>query len=179
MNALPYSPGNNRDGDEMSTGTEILARVLHDFPEVVTINIEPQLGLIRFSFLAWELTGARRKEVCRLLQESIATWLALNQKEGGVNKIDTHSRGRLTMLELVRDLFTFTWDEVGIVVEVLRTNLRSHLIVELNEVEGTGYAEPLALTVPTTTVPHQRLLAFRHGGQVCVYKLGGNNQCVY
>ena len=166
----------HRSGDETGDSVNLLTSILVRYPEVATINFDPDQQLLTFTFiLSRPIPG---NGVVSLRDKLLASIDVFNWLDGRSVRYATvvHLPGeQLTRLEVKRDVESLEREEIGLIVEILRQYLKNDLVTEANEPlagEDALFQEEVidqSLQVLKETSGVKCLFAFRDEGRVLVF----------
>lgn len=160
----------------MSESTGLLISLLVRYPEVATINYEPQKRVLKFTFIVKEALSPLKVEA---LKEKLASCLGafyfLTKKGRPLASLGASTYEGLTFLEVKRDVTSLTEEEISLIIGLLRQEFGSSLITEQNdpllEEELLGEEDLIGHMLENVreTKLEKRLIAFREEGRVLVF----------
>lgn len=165
-----------RTKDEVTNSVGLLISILVRYPEVATINFEPDKQILNFTFIISrplgevELTGMET-----ILMDSIEVFNALEGRETGMVALKYQVGDQLTLIEVQRDVDTLILEEISLIVNLFRQHLQPSLVTEINEPlfeEDMLIQEEIIdhmLESVREQVEEKYLYAFREEGRVLVF----------
>ncbi len=164
-------------GREDVTGSVgLLISILVRYPEVATINFDPDRQVLKFTFIASRMLARREiAAVKERLLDSIEVFSMLEGKQTRVSLIDHQICGHLTMIEVQRDVETLVQEEIALIVQLLRQLLEDNLVTEAND---SLFEEDLLIQEEIiehmldsirSTAQDKHLFAFREDDRVLVF----------
>lgn len=166
----------HRGGEESGDSVNLLTSILVRYPEVATINLDPEQQLLTFTFILSRPMPAAG--VAGLREKLLASIDVFNWLEGRGVRYATvvHLPGeQLTRLEVKRDVESLEREEIGLIVELLRQHLKNDLITEADEPlagEDALFQEEVidqSLQILKEASEVKCLFAFRDEGRVLVF----------
>jgi hypothetical protein len=165
-----------KHGGEVSDTIGLLISILVRYPEVGTINYEPQDQVLRFTFmLSQPLAGEAIQQFEKKFRKSLEVYNYLEDREARVINLKYTPYDQLTALEVQRDVTTLSRDEIDLIIALVREEFGSSLVAENNDnimEEELLLQEELIdrmLESVRGTVPERQLIAFREEGRVMVF----------
>jgi len=165
-----------KHGGEVSDSIGLLISILVRFPEVGTINYEPQDQVLRFTFM---LDQPLTKEAIRQFEEkfrkSLEIFNFLEDRVPEVINLKYTQYDQLMALEVQRDVTSLSRNEIGLIIALVRESFEASLVSENNDSimeEELLLQEELIdhmLESVRGTVPQRQLIAFREEGRVMVF----------
>ncbi|OPY58208.1 MAG: hypothetical protein A4E55_01103 [Pelotomaculum sp. PtaU1.Bin035] len=164
----------NRNDVTGSVG--LLISILVRYPEVATINFDPENQLLRFTFMFSkvlddnELSNLKAK-----LMDSIEVYNFLEGKETSLISLSGQYCDNLTIIEIQRDVETLDQEEIALIVELFRQCLNNSLVTEENvqciEEDLIAQEEMIGHMLESMKGSSQDkyLFAFREEGRVLVF----------
>lgn len=174
MTTLGFRYKGNRNNVTDSVG--LLISILLRYPEVATINFDPDHHLLKFTFIYLQVLGNNElKTIKEKLLDSIEVYNHLEGKETRFVSLTHQVCGNLTLLEVQRDVDTLAQEEITLIVELFRQYLNTNLVTEDNEqliVEDLLAQEEMIdhmLESIKDSTEDKCLFAFREEGKVLVF----------
>jgi hypothetical protein len=171
---MPVTPRNPNWANHPH-GVSTLIAVLVRYPEVSSLNFEPETGLLRVSFcLRTELAAERASEFRARLDETLEAYRELvSASAPQVAEVQVDSMEAVTVLGLVRDVDTLSIEEVGLAIEILRDVAGPELVSDPNDLieeELIAQEETIEATLESLKeTPGGSLLALREEGRILVF----------
>lgn len=168
--------GRNVAEENISRSVGLLISMLVRYPEIGTINFDPQKETLKFTFLLTKLLRDTEYEGWeQRLRSSLEAYWYLDNKPVTSFAVNRSSFGKITVLELVRDVGTLTQEEIALVVAIMRDQFGPLLVADHNESlleEDLLIQEELIeemLEDLRDAHPQKNLIAFREEGRVLVF----------
>jgi len=165
-----------KHGGEVSDSIGLLISILVRYPEVGTINYEPQEQVLRFTFMLTKpLEREPLERFAQKFRKSLETYNYLEDREAQVINLKYTPYDRLMALEVQRDVTTLSRDEINLIIALVRDEFNTSLATENNDhmmEEELLIQEELIdrmLESVRGTVPQRQLIAFREEGRVMVF----------
>jgi len=174
VTALAFRYKVNRDNVTDSVG--LLISILVRYPEVATINFDPENHLLKFTFIYMQVLG--KNELDNLhdkLMDSIEVYNLLEGKEPKFVSLSHQVCSNLTMIEVQRDVDTLVQEEITLIVDLFHQYLHSNLVTEENEqfIEEDLIAQEELIEHMLESIKcskqEKSLFAFREEGRVLVF----------
>jgi len=162
--------------EDVTSSVSLLISILIRYPEVATINFDPDLQVLRFTFIySRTLSDTEINGLQERVLSSIEVYNLLEGKEPQVVQLDYKISDNLTMIEIQRDVDTLVQEEIALMVEVFRHYIQNNLVTEESEqlvdedlVVQEELIEHMLENVKTKS-ENKRLYAFRDEGRVLVF----------
>ena len=129
-----FLPKLKSNHDEISDGVNLLISILVRYPEIGTIKFDPQHSCLNLKFMLSALPS--ELEFSRIHDLLINSITAYNMLEGfplKTVKIKLHPETQVTMLTIIRDVYTLSKNELTLIITLLRENLKEQLIIDSND----------------------------------------------
>ncbi len=160
----------------VSKSVSLLISILVRYPELGTINYDPKNHILKFTFLIAKLISDSEY---RLLEEKLSAGIEVYHQLRGssdyVFKVKTTRFGRVTVVDIKRDVTTLSQEELSLMIEVLREQWGDVLVVDENDAvleEELLIQEELIeemLEDLKDGAQGKNLIAFREEGRVLVF----------
>jgi hypothetical protein len=156
-------------------GVSALIAVLVRYPEVSSLNFDPETGVLTVSFC---VKGAEDPERWQTIQDHIGEVLEayreiVDAPTPRAEAWQTDTMESMTVVNFVRDVDTLTVEEVGLVIELLRDAAGPDLMADPNELaedEWLLQEETIQATLESLKEsPGGSLLALREEGRIFVF----------
>lgn len=168
--------GLNRKPEEISDGVGLLISILLRYPEVGTINYEPEANMLKFVFvLSREISPEQWICVKHRLRSSMETFNLLEGRKVRACNLDYVAAQGLTIVEIGRDAETLVQEEISLLVGLMKQEFLGDLVVDEQETAGE---EDLLMQEEYITrmlesirgvLPPRKVIAFREKGRVMVF----------
>jgi len=162
--------------DEVSDSIGLLISILVRYPELGTINYDPELQQLRFTFIfSCVLDEEKLVNFKDMVVASIQTYHSLENRTPLVTEVRFNPCEEFTMLEIIRDVGTMSQEELSMLIELVHCNFKKDLIFEKNDYlleEDLLIQEELIehmLENIKLSYPQKNLIAFREDGRVLVF----------
>ncbi|TEB16629.1 hypothetical protein Psfp_01239 [Pelotomaculum sp. FP] len=174
VTVLAFRYKGNRGNVTDSVG--LLISILVRYPEVATINFDPENHLLKFTFIYSQSLG--KNELDNLhdkLMDSIEVYNLLEGKEPKFVSLNHQVCSNLTMIEIQRDVDTLVQEEITLIVNLFHQYLHNNLVTEDNEqlVEEDLIAQDELIEHMLENIKcskqEKSLFAFREEGRVLVF----------
>jgi hypothetical protein len=165
-----------RGKEEVTDSIGLLISILVRYPEVATINYDPEQRILKFTFITSRvLDPVQEKDLSGRLLESIEVFSILEGKATRLSMVDYQECESYTMVEIQRDVETLKQEEIALIVELFRQSLENSLVTD----EGHSLYEE-DLLMQDEIIQHmlesvrdcagdKKLFAFREEGRVLVF----------
>ncbi|WP_418789926.1 hypothetical protein [Phosphitispora sp. TUW77] len=162
--------------NEVSDSIGLLISILVRYPELGTINYDPVLQQLRFTFIfSCVLDEEKLVNFKDTVVASIQAYNAFENRVPLVTDVRFNPCEEFTMLEVIRDVGTLTQEELSMIIELVHHNFKKDLIFEKNDnllEEDLLIQEELIehmLENIKISYPEKNLIAFREDGRVLVF----------
>lgn len=174
MTALGFRYKGNRN--DLTDSVGLLISILVRYPEVATINFDPENQLLKFTFIYSQVLGEAELDILKnKLLGSIEVYNLLEGKETRLVSLAHQVCDNLTMIEVQRDVDSLAQEEITLIVELFHQYLHKNLITEENEqlIEEDLIAQEEIIEHMLESIKgsneDKRLFAFREEGRVLVF----------
>lgn len=174
MTVLGVRYKGNRDDVTDSVG--LLISILVRYPEVATINFDPENHLLKFTFIYSQVLGDNELENLKdNLMNSIEVYNLLEGKETRLVSLKRQVYDNLTLIEVQRDVDTLVQEEIALIVELFHRHLNANLVTEENDqfIEEEIIAQEEMIDHMLKSIKGSTedkfLFAFREEGRVLVF----------
>jgi len=168
--------GLDAEDQTMSRSVGLLISILVRYPELGTINYEPHHKTLKFTFLLTKLLTEREfSHWERMLTLSLDTYWYIQKRRARVFETHRSAFGKITVLEIVRDIDTLTREEISLVIELVRAEFGQLLVIDaeesLLEEDMVLQEELIQQMLEDFKLSRQdkNLIAFREEGRVLVF----------
>ncbi len=162
--------------DCLTDSVGLLIFILVRYPEVATINFDPEKQLFKFTFIYSQILG--NNELISLKEKiinSIEVYTLLEGKSTKLVSISHQTCDNLTLIEVKRDVDTLVLEEITLIVELFHQHLNNSLVTEENdsliEEEMLAQEEMIEHMLESIkgSTEKKYLFAFREEGRVLVF----------
>ncbi|MEW5952989.1 MAG: hypothetical protein AB1815_04420 [Bacillota bacterium] len=123
-----------RKKEDVTDSVGLLISILVRYPEVATINYEPEKQILKFNFISVrEIKEKEIKKISSLVLDSIEVFNFLEGRQTGVVALNYQVSEQLTLIEVQRDMDTLVQEEISLIVDLFRQHLQPSLVTEINE----------------------------------------------
>ncbi|MGI6553650.1 MAG: hypothetical protein GX779_03685 [Clostridia bacterium] len=169
----------HKNGETVTESAGFLISMLIRYPEIGTINFNPEDQVITLSFsLGQVLDKSRLEKFQRDLYDCLQVFHYLENRNVAVLGIDFSLLGQIAVIEVKRDLESVTKNEISLLISFLEQELGEWLVRDGDHGE-TYQEEDLLLQEELighmlenlkVSLPEKKLIAFREEGKVRVFK---------
>lgn len=153
---------------------DLFVAVLVRFPQIGTINYDPEKKTLRLTFL---LRQAQHdfQDFVRRFESHLALFHNLRQEAFGVASVKKTETGEITAIEVIRDLASLSLSELNLIVELISDFYGEALVqegpdmAEEDEFEQNVLIEALLMSNAWRSL--ERLTGFRENGRVLVFSV--------
>lgn len=174
MTVLAFRLKSNRGNVTDSVG--LLISILVRYPEVATIDFDPENQLLKFTFIYSQMLGKNELDNLRdKLMDSIEVYNLLEGKEPRFISLTHQVCSNLTMIEIQRDVESLVQEEITLIVNLFHQYLNTNLVTEESEqyVEEDLIAQEELIEHMLENIKCSKqekpLFAFREEGRVLVF----------
>lgn len=165
-----------RGRESVTDSVGLLISILVRYPEVATINFDPEQQILKFNFICSRaLEPVEMQAFKEILLDSIDVFNKLDNKDTRLSALGFQDCDSFTMIEIQRDVESLVREEIALIVALFRQNLESSLI---SDEAGSLYEEDLL--IQEEIIEHmlesvkggagdKKLFAFREEGRVLVF----------
>lgn len=169
---LPYQLKKESTTDAVGLLITILVR----YPEVTTVNFDPEKQLLKFTFIYTQVFNDNELVNLKIkLMDSIEAYNYLEGKETRVVSATHQINDGLTMIEVQRDVDTLAQEEITLIVEIFHRYLNTNPVTEAGEqmleedlLAQEEFIEHMLQSVKFTN-QGKHFIAFREEGRVLVF----------
>jgi len=161
--------------EKASETTGLLISILVRYPEVASVNYDPERQLLKFTFLCSKLLESKEIELLKeMILDAVEVYNSLEGKEAGNISLEHYVCGETTVIELQRDVRTLIGEEITLIVGLFRQFLGRNLLVEESDLLGEDLVEQdevinYVLENIRLSNHERQLVAFREEGRVLVF----------
>lgn len=163
-----------RNGENVSDSMGLLISMLVMYPEIGTINFDPETNNIKITFIMLKIIPESvLEEFRKKILSCLETFHYLESQTTGFLDFNYCYCEDITLLEYKRDVQSLTSDEISLTIAMVRESFNEYLINDNEEVEEEHlFEEELIgkmLESVRYTVPDKKLIAFREEGRVLIF----------
>ncbi|SMC64583.1 hypothetical protein [Sporomusa malonica] len=123
-----------QNDQQVSDGANLLISMLVRYPEIGTINFDPEANSLALTFMISGIPTAKEFEVAKqLIINSIAAYQLLEGVTNGRIDVDLSSYEQVAMLTIRRDVHTMSRGEIGLTIKLLRDRFADRLVADRND----------------------------------------------
>ncbi len=124
----------NRERTENSKGVGLLISVLVRYPELSTVNFDPNGRVLKFTFILTKPLEQMKFERMRdRFRMSVAAYGDFKNRKPSLIEMARTDFGDITVLEVQRDVETLTQEEISLVIDIVRDEMGSLLAADRND----------------------------------------------
>lgn len=124
----------HQDDEHISDGVNLLISILVRYPEIGTINFDPQTSSLKLTFMFSNLQGQKDfLSIKSNLLDSINVYHMLEGTNVELADIELSSYGQMTMMNIIRDVHTLSKSEITLLIAILRENFKDRLIIDYHD----------------------------------------------
>lgn len=165
-----------RGKEDVTDSVGLLISILVRYPEVATINFDPDQQILKFNFITSRpLESGEMEDFGRTLLDSIEVFNKLENKATRLSLVDYRECESFTMIEIQRDVENLVREEIALIVALFRRFFDNSLILD----DNSGFYEE-DLQIQEEIIEHmlesvkdcagdKKLFAFREEGRVLVF----------
>jgi hypothetical protein len=164
-----------KDGGNVPEGVGLLISILVRYPEVCSVRYLQQEHALKFSFTLFGKENGER--FIEKLRDALEVFHRLEGIMMKLCKVEQKLEEHLSLLTITRDVSSMSQMEVGLIVDLVKTELSKHLIydeleAELPEDELIFQEEVIGQILQSfkESVLDKSFIAIREEGRVLVYK---------
>lgn len=171
--------GFHREKKPDMQGVNLFVSILVCYPEISTVNYEPEHNTIHFTFAMNAIPNKLDYErVGHLLQESILTYHSLEGYKARRIEVYLEGQGHTAFFNVVRDVQSISRGEISLITALMRDNFGDILMTDpgqddSDDVEADIIAHEDAIDHMIHTLKHtrlkSRLVGIREEGRVLVF----------
>lgn len=160
----------DRDGKHI----DLLISLLVRFPQIGTVHYEPEERALRLVFLIQDAQD-NFEEFVQTFQAHLSLFHGLRQEKVGFVSLKKTETGRLTSIEVLRELGRLSLEELNLIVALISDFYGDNLVQdgpevnEDDEFEHNAIIESFFDSVPSRSL--ERLTGFRDNGRVLVFSV--------
>jgi phosphatidylglycerophosphatase A len=168
-----------KNGENVSDSVGLLISMLVRYPEIGTINYDPETNNINITFIMLKLIQEQVLEKFRAnLLSCLETFHYLEEEEPELLEVNYSFCEDITLLEYKRDVSSLTSEEISLTILAVKESFAEYL---MNESDNDNNAEiedeflqdeeliGQMLENVRYTVPGKKLIAFREEGRVLIF----------
>ena len=127
-------PEFSQNDQQVSDGANLLISMLVRYPEIGTINFNPEENSIKFTFMISGIpTASDFENLKRLIINSVAAYHLLEDIKNCSINVELSSYEQVAMLNITRDVHTMSRGEINLTIKLLRERFAERLVADLNE----------------------------------------------
>ena len=170
-------PELSQSDQQVSDGANLIISMLVRYPEIGTINFNPEINLLKLTFMISGIPTAGDFESSKqLIINSIAAYHMLE----GINDIsvaiELSSYEQVAMVTVIRDVQTLTRGEINLTIKLLRERFGDRLVADHNDAMleedllfQEEVIEDMLENMRKQDNDHHNLIGIREDGRVFVF----------
>lgn len=168
-----------KNGDNVSDSVELLISMLVKYPEIGTINFDPENNNIKITFIMLKLIGEQVLEKFRgTLLSCLKTFYYLEGKQPDSLEVNYSFCEDITLLEYIRDVSTLTSEEISLTIEAVKEGFAEYLLSDSGDDNNREVEDELLeddeligklLDNVRYAAADKKLIAFREEGRVMIF----------
>jgi predicted XRE-type DNA-binding protein len=163
-----------KNGSNVSDSISLLISILVRYPEVASINYEPNSHVLRFTFMCTKKIAEGDSFFYNVIS-CLETYNFFQNRKAKVIGLSHSQYNQLTAIEIQRDVHTLTAEEIALIISLMHDQFPQELISDENDYlleEDLLVQEELIchmLEMIKDEAPSQKIIAFREDGRVLVF----------
>lgn len=165
-----------KNGNTVSDSIGLLISILVRYPEVGTINFDPQSHELKLTFIfTGEFENSEVNSLNSIIEDSVITYHKLEKTNPRVICLEWQTCNNYTVLEIKRDVDTLSQDEISLIIGLFQEHFHQSLVADTNDglwEEDLLVQEEMInhmLENMKNEVPDKKLIAYREEGKVLVF----------
>lgn len=127
-------PEFSKSDQQVSDGANLLISMLVRYPEIGTINFNPEADSIKLTFMISGIpTAGDFESLKRLIINSIAAYHLLEGANDSCIDVELSSYEQVAMLTVMRDVRTLSRGEIDLMIKLLRDRFSERLVADQND----------------------------------------------
>ena len=127
-------PEFNQNDQQVSDGANLLISMLVRYPELGTINFDPEENSIKLTFMISGIpTAVDFENLKRLIINSVAAYHLLEDIKTSSMDVELSSYEQVAMLSIKRDVHTMSRGEINLTIKLLRDRFAERLVADHND----------------------------------------------
>ena len=161
--------------DYSTDQVSLLISLLVRFPEIGTVHYDPLDQVLRLVFLLKGVRSDNLKTFGKWFESHLAAFHTLKQEPVSTATLQFVDNGELDMLEIRRDLFSLSREEISLIIHLVSDFFSESLVREGSDVseedkeDQDAVIESMLSSGPLTG--NERLTGFRESGRVLVFSI--------
>lgn len=165
-----------KNGDDVSDSIGLLISILVRYPEVGSINFDPEAHELRLTFI---LAGAKENTkvtgIKEIIVDSVHIYHQLERIRPHVFGVECHNNDNYTIIDVYRDIDTLSRNEISFLMELFHIHFPNSLVAENNDEmweEDLQIQEEMIghmLEGIKNIKSDKKLIAYRDEGKVLVF----------
>jgi len=124
------------NNEQISDGVNLLVSILLRYPEIGTVSFDPEEHCLKFKIMLSALpTNNDFLTIKNLIIDSITAYNILEGFPSKMKRYDLELSpyGQVGIINIIRDIYTISKDEITLLTTLLRDHLHNYLIIETND----------------------------------------------
>ena len=171
-----FLPKYDSNSEQISDGINLLISILVRYPEIGTVNFEPQNHCLKLKFMLSAIPSETEFSTTKhLLIDSIAAYHRLEGLQLKTSEVILHPYNPVAMVSVIRDVHTISKEEIALIITILREKLNNYLIIDYNdsllEEDQLAQEEVIEDMLENIKTYHTlyRLIGIRENGRVLIF----------
>ena len=123
-----------KNGDDVSDSIGLLISILVRYPEVGSINFDPQAHELRLTFiLAGDAENTKITGIKQLIVDSVHIYHQLEKIRPYVFAVECNNNDNYTIIDIKRDIDTLSRNEISFLMELFHVHFPHALVTDHNE----------------------------------------------
>jgi len=164
-----------KNGENVSDSVGLLISMLVRYPEIGTINFDPETNNLKITFMMLKLIPEPVLEKFRAnLLSCLETFHYLALQKAKTLDVKYSFCEDITLLEYKRDISSLTSEEISLTIALVRESFAEYLLTDKEteiEEDQMFQEEQIGKMLENVryTVPDKKLIAFREEGRVLIF----------
>lgn len=165
-----------KNGDDVSDSVGLLISILVRYPEIGTINFDPQSHELKLTFIvAGTFNELEINSFTKQLTDSVKVYHQLEKIKAKKLAIEWQTSDNYTIVDMKRDVDSLYRKELSFIMELFSIHFNQTLIAEVNDdiwEEDIVVQDELIgnmLENMKNVMPDKKLIAYREEGKVLVF----------
>ncbi|WP_425060935.1 hypothetical protein SCACP_16980 [Sporomusa carbonis] len=162
---------------QVSDGVNLLISMLVRYPEIGTINFDPEANSLKLTFMISGIPTTKDFEATkRLIINSITAYNLLEGVTDMIIDVELSSYEKVAMLTIMRDVHTLSRGEIGLTIKLLRERFADRLVADHNDaileedlLLQEEVIEDMLENMRKQENDHHSLIGIREDGRVFVF----------
>jgi hypothetical protein len=127
-------PKYRQDDEQVSDGVNLLISILVRYPEIGTINFDPNKESLKLTFMLSGIPSQTEfNSIKQLILNSIAAYQELESLTVQITDLQMTTYEQVAMLNIIRDVATLSKSEIALIIALLRDKFKERLVADHND----------------------------------------------